>query len=235
MGALIEVAAVIIGRATQRIESSAHNVANASTAGYKRRVPFEAALGTAGLDRDVRPNPALAYDFAQGKLVGTSNPHDLAVLGEGFFVTREGDRIVYTRHGQFQRAADGRLVTAAGRVLQNDSGRDLVVEAGDFVVDPQGVVLVAGEPVDRIALAAFEDLGQLAPTEGEGFLAPDGAAQPTSHALIRQGAFEASNVSSGDEMVAMMEALRRAETGQRLVQVYDDLMARAITQFGQTP
>ncbi|MFA5503367.1 MAG: flagellar hook basal-body protein [Bacilli bacterium] len=226
---------MIIGQATQRVEASAQNVANASTAGYKRRVPFEAALEAGGPNSGVRSSAALTYDFAPGKLVETSNPYDLAILREGFFVTRDDDRPVYTRQGQFQRTADGRLATSAGQVLQSDAGRDLVIESSDFTVDPQGVVLVGGEPVDRIAVATFEDLGQLAPAESEGFLAAEGTARPSAHAAIRQGAFEASNVASGEEMVAMMEALRRAETGQRLVQVYDDLMARAITQFGQTP
>ena len=44
---------------------------------------------------------------------------------------------------------------------------------------------------------------------------------------------ETSNVNMGDEMVAMMEAVRRAETGQRLVTTYDDLMGRALNLFGQ--
>jgi hypothetical protein len=34
-------------------------------------------------------------------------------------------------------------------------------------------------------------------------------------------------------MVGMMEALRRAESGQRLVLTYDDLMGRALNAFGQ--
>jgi flagellar basal body rod protein FlgG len=34
-------------------------------------------------------------------------------------------------------------------------------------------------------------------------------------------------------MVSMMEALRRAEAGQRVMNVYDDLMGRAITTFGE--
>jgi flagellar basal-body rod protein FlgG len=45
---------------------------------------------------------------------------------------------------------------------------------------------------------------------------------------------EASNVSLGDEMVAMMTALRQAESGARLAQLYDDLMGRAITTLGES-
>ena len=44
---------------------------------------------------------------------------------------------------------------------------------------------------------------------------------------------EASNVSLGSEMVTIMAALREAQSGQRLMNVYDDLMGHAITTFGQ--
>jgi flagellar basal-body rod protein FlgF len=50
---------------------------------------------------------------------------------------------------------------------------------------------------------------------------------------VQQGAYEASNVTTGDEMVLMMEALRRAEAGQRVMNVYDDLLGRAVTSFGE--
>ena len=50
--------------------------------------------------------------------------------------------------------------------------------------------------------------------------------------MIRQGMVESSNVSMGDEMVTMMAAMRQAEGGARLVQVYDELMGRALTTLG---
>jgi hypothetical protein len=34
-------------------------------------------------------------------------------------------------------------------------------------------------------------------------------------------------------MISLMSGLRGAETGQRVVQIYDDLMGRALTVFGQ--
>jgi flagellar basal-body rod protein FlgG len=45
---------------------------------------------------------------------------------------------------------------------------------------------------------------------------------------------ENSNVSVGDEMVTMMTALRQSEGGARLVQVYDDLLGRALSTLGQS-
>ncbi|HEX8527673.1 flagellar basal body rod C-terminal domain-containing protein, partial [Allosphingosinicella sp.] len=95
-------------------------------------------------------------------------------------------------------------------------------------------MLSDGEPVGRIALVDFEDRGRLRVADGGAFAADGMEAVPVGERSVRQGALERSNVSTGDEMVAMMEALRRAETGQRLVTVYDDLMGRALSTFGQS-
>jgi flagellar basal-body rod protein FlgG len=61
---------------------------------------------------------------------------------------------------------------------------------------------------------------------------PDGVVSMKTPS-VRQGALETSNVTTAAEMVSVMAALRRAEAGQRLAIVYDDLMGRAITSFGQ--
>jgi flagellar basal-body rod protein FlgG len=50
---------------------------------------------------------------------------------------------------------------------------------------------------------------------------------------LRQGMLESSTVALGDEMVATMTALRQADAGGRVMQVWDDLMGRAVTTFGQ--
>jgi flagellar basal-body rod protein FlgG len=43
---------------------------------------------------------------------------------------------------------------------------------------------------------------------------------------------EASNVNLAEEMVSMMEVMRQAETGARLVQTYDDLMGKVVQTLG---
>lgn len=171
-------------------------------------------------------------DFLAGKLVETGNPLDLAIVGDGFFALRGPGGLVLSRQGQFQRDAGGRLVTPSGLALQADGGGDLIAPAGPLTIARDGVVTVEGEPVDRLALV---DAPRAALRAGEGgvFLAADADITSLAAPVVRQGAYEASNVSTGQEMVAMMEALRRAETGQRLVTVYDDLMGRALTTLGQ--
>jgi flagellar basal body rod protein FlgG len=65
------------------------------------------------------------------------------------------------------------------------------------------------------------------------YSAPQDTASPMDAPALAQGALEASNVSAGAEMITMMAALREAQAGQRLMGVYDDLLGRAITTFGQ--
>lgn len=221
MGGIVDAAAIILSQATQRVEIVSHNLANTSTIGYKRRVGF---AESAGVKLSERP------DFSVGQLQTTGAPEHLAIAGQGFFAVRAGEEVLYTRQGRFVRDGEGRLTTPDGGVLLAEGGRELIVEPG-FEVAPNGVVLVRGEPGQKIALVGFEDLSVLSPA-ADGFRAPEGAARAID-ATVRQGALEAANVATGQEMIVMIEALRRAEAGQRLVNVYDDLLGRATTTFGQ--
>jgi flagellar basal-body rod protein FlgG len=229
---ITEVAAQLMARAEQRAEIAAQNIANASTPGYRRRVAFAEMLAAAP-GAGAATQLSSAADFSAGQLVRTDSPTDLGIAGEGFFAVRSGEATLYTRQGQFRRDAEGRLATAQGMVLQSAEGGDVTVGDAPFEVAADGTVTRDGIPLARIALVAFDETGLLAPAGNGAFAAGDLASRPAEAAMVRQGMLETSNVNMGDEMVAMMEAVRRAETGQRLVTTYDDLMGRALNLFGQ--
>lgn len=233
MGGLIEIASSIMADSARSVEVSAQNTANMTTPGYKRRLDFSQVMA-AGPDAAGRASPRqTSIDFTFGKLVDTGNPHDLALSGEGFFVVRTtAGAIRYTRDGQFSRDPDGRLVDGRGSVLQAD-GADLVLRSNraEFLAD--GVVLEDGEPVARLDVVEIADRALMSPAQGGGFVAPLESVATLATPSVRQGAMEMSNVSTAAEMVSIMAALRRAEAGQRLATVYDDLMGRVITTFGQ--
>src|SRR5690606_1493630 len=50
--------------------------------------------------------------FTQGSLESTGQNTDLAIEGDAFFVVNSGNRRFYTRAGNFQIDADGRLIAA---------------------------------------------------------------------------------------------------------------------------
>lgn len=101
------------------------NVANANTVGFKMsRAMFEDVLGGAvgqNVGGGVRMNRAQQI-FAQGTMVNTGQPTDLALSGDGFFVVKGSlDGVAgnfYTRAGNFTPDADGYLVNPQGLRLQ---------------------------------------------------------------------------------------------------------------------
>lgn len=225
MGA-IEIAEAILSRASQRVELSAHNLANMTTPAFKAQRQFSAAL--AGSPGAIAPS----VDFTLGKMQQTGDPMDLAISGSGFFAVRSGDAIYYTRNGQFALDESGRLVTDQGMAVQS-SGGDVMTEGAAMAVLPDGTVLLNDVPLSRLTVVDFDDLGVLRPVGGGLFVAPEGAAMETASPMVRQGMLESSNVSTATEMLSMMAALRNAQSGQRVMQIYDDLMGRALTAFGQ--
>jgi flagellar basal-body rod protein FlgG len=224
---MIEIAGAILSRAQERVDVASQNIANITTPAYKSRRSF---FGMIDPDRG-QSSQSSTVDFTAGKLQSTGNASDFAIQGRGFFAVRQGNAVFYTRRGEFSPDADGHLVTPDGAVLQSGGG-DVTVNSGTMSVLADGTVMQNGQPGDRIAVVDFADSKVLEPMQNGMFKAPSGAALDMAAPQIRQGMIETSNVSTAEEMVTMMASLRSAESGQRLVQVYDDLMGRAITTFG---
>lgn len=228
---LADFALAAISQAQRRVEVAAQNLANVTTPAYKRQVPFAALVASNTLEASL-PAVNTSTDFRSGKFSETGNPFDLAIAGPGWFALRREDQLVYSRMGRFTADSEGRLVTAQGFALQMTNGNDLRVRSTDFEIRGDGSVLEKGETLGRIAIFMADDESALTLAEG-GFSAPATALLAPGEALVRQGVFEVSNVSTGDEMISILEALRRAESGQRVMTVYDDLMGRVITTFGE--
>jgi len=230
---LVEIGQAILSRSAQRVELCAQNLSNITTPGYKARSSFDALIASGANAAQSDPAAhAMGVDFSGGTLKNTGNPYDMGISGTGFFVVRDADNATfYTRDGQFSRNADGKLVTADGKILQSLSG-DLVVGPGEPKVLVDGTVLSGDEPAGRIAVVNFAADDKLVPSGGNMFVCDAGRAKPAV-AQVKQGMLEASNVSTAVEMISMMAALRGAGSGQRVVQLYDDLMGRAVTAFSQ--
>lgn len=232
MTGLVDSALAILSGSTHRTRVASENVGNMMTPGYKARIAFPSLVVDA--DGSPRFEGKEHVRFAAGSMRSTGNPFDLAIEGEGFFaVAAEPGQILYTRQGHFQRDTDGRLLTAQGYALQQAGGGDLIVESASATITADGTVLADGRPVARIAVARAQQLGELIPISGSVFGAAEANMVEAEAVGIRQGVLEGANVTLGDEMLSLMTATRQAETGARLVQVYDELMGRAFTTLGQ--
>ncbi|WP_272625030.1 flagellar hook-basal body protein [Sphingomonas sp. QA11] len=233
MTGLVEAATAILSASERRLAAVSANISNVSTPGYKRQISFASLVSRDRADMIGGLVMRLRPDLAQGKMVDTGNPLDIAISGDGFFKLRDGNAMVYSRQGQFQLGANGAVVTPQGQVLQQAGGGDLVLEHAGVEILADGTVLDGDRPVARVGVFQAS-AGAIEAIDGSLFRLGTGEAEEVADPLVRQGMTEASNVSVGDEMVTMMAALRQAESGARLVQTYDDLLGRAITTFGQS-
>ncbi|MBL8995743.1 MAG: flagellar hook protein FlgE [Gemmatimonadales bacterium] len=130
-----------------RLDVIGNNVANVNTTAFKSgRVAFKegfaqlvsGATRPPGNQGGVNPvqvglgSQVASVDtlFSQGNVETTGIGTDLAIQGNSFFVVSKGNQFFYTRAGNFQLDADGRLVSPAngfvvqGRVAVNGTFQD---------------------------------------------------------------------------------------------------------------
>ncbi len=121
--------------AQSTIGVSGNNISNANTIGFKQSsVSFAnqflqtQSLGSSpsasnggtdpsqtGLGVEVQ---ATTLDFSAGTIENTSNPNDLAIQGDGFFIVQGGDgQQFYTRDGEFKTNSQSQLVDASGNLV----------------------------------------------------------------------------------------------------------------------
>lgn len=220
MPGLAELAAVMMTGAERRIEVTAANVSNLNTPGYRTRRIFIELIDS----RSAKPvsREVLARSFRNAALLETSNALDLATDANSVLALRSGDSTFFARSAQLHRAPDGRLLDTQGRALLSADGGDLVVSSGLPEILPDGLVLIGGQPEGRVGL--FD--GQTANSIG------DLGASASTGGSVWQRRLVASDVELGDEMLELNKASRMAETGARLLQLQDDLLARTANQMG---
>lgn len=231
MADLIESARAILSVSERRMEATANNVANLTTPGYKSQKLYSDVMSEAASHAS-NTSDLSRVDLTQGKMSRTGNPLDVAIGSAGFFRLAAADgSAVYTRQGQFKRDADGRLVNSQGLAVQSADGGDIQLTSAKVEILADGTIVADGAAVAKLGLFQSATGTQPRPIGGSLFALAD--VEDVTKPQLHQGMVETSNVALADEMVAMMEAMRNAEGGARLVQVYDDLMGKAINAFGQ--
>jgi flagellar hook protein FlgE len=136
-----------------RMDVIGNNVANVNTLAFKSsRVTFQeafsqtlsGAVAPSGLIGGVNAKQvglgsqvgSIDTLFTQGNVESTGISTDLAIRGDSFFVVSDGARQFYTRAGNFQPDAGGRLVNpTTGYVLQGRMAQDGVLV--DSITDIQ--------------------------------------------------------------------------------------------------
>jgi len=235
----------------------ANNLANVSTAGFKKsRAEFQDLLyetlrpaGTPSsqdtqvptgiqLGHGTRPSTVLKI-FSQGDLEHTKNELDLAIEGDGFFqIAMPSGETAFTRDGGFKLDSEGRIVNADGFSLEPEIS--IPTDAVSISVGMDGTVSVlqAGETtpteVGTIELARFVNPAGLIALGKNLYInseasgdAMTGTAGEEGLGTIAQGFLERSNVTVVEEMVNMITAQRAYEANSKSIQTADEMLAIA--------
>jgi len=217
---------------TREFDIIAHNLANASTVGYKRRCnTFSQSLVTqeAGTKAETGSEADLyaTFDFSQGSLIETGRSLDFALCGKGFFVIETPDGALYTRNGIFRLDPNGQIVDSAGRIVAGEAGPISIPRGAglsQISVSSDGRISAAGVPAGRFKLADFKDKeGELLAAGFNCFHAPETAVpQSPENATVKQGFQESSNVQLVEELVDMIMVSRLYEANMKFMSVGQD-------------
>jgi len=222
-------------------EVIANNMANAETAGYKQDSLFlrvfksqpevKSLKNLNGPSWGVRMIDKLYVDHTEGSLEATGRDLDVAIQGDGFFVVETPTGEAYTRNGSFTLGPDGTLVNADGFPVLSESG-PITLTDEKVTIGTDGVVTLGNALVSRLRLVAFEDAGELIKTSGTLFKAPANVLPIAPATMnVRQGYLEKSNVNIMREMVDMIDSYRMFETGQKMIQIQDDTLSKAVNEL----
>jgi flagellar basal-body rod protein FlgG len=172
----------------------------------------------------------------QGNLMITDNELDWAIDGKGFFRVLDADgNIMYTRDGSFEVNQNGDIVTSSGYLLepniqvpQNTTELTVARDGTVFAKEP-GVP----EPLNlgQIEIATFINPSGLEAVGQNMFYETIASGPPVVNnpnvaeagALI-QGALEASNVNTVEELIGMIEAQRTYEMNSKAIAAADGMM-----------
>jgi flagellar basal-body rod protein FlgF len=213
----------------------AHNIANLSTAGFRREgvVFAEHVRRTeAGASLSIAHATARHVDLSEGAIAQTGGAFDLAIRGEGFFLvaTPAGERL--TRAGAFTPDPEGTLRTPEGHALLDAGGAPVVVPPGAAVaVGADGTLSAAGQPVGRIGL--WQPVDPAALRHEAGTLFDGGAVEPADGASLLQGALEESNVNPVSEIARMIAVQRAYEMGQSFLTAEDTRVRGVVETLGR--
>ncbi len=215
------------------------NLAAGSVPGYKKQeVTFSTIAGAEG-QSGLLPTSESATNFQQGQIRSTNVPTDVAIQGDGFFkVQLPSGQTAYTRDGEFQFNAQGQLVTKQGYLVLTDGGPVQIdmKQPMPLSIAPDGTISQGSNLLGKLQVTTFNNPQLLTQIGNSYFLANNPSLVPSAANLsttqLRQGFLESGNVSAVTEMAHMISAMRQFEANQRVLQMHDDRMGRAITELG---
>ncbi|BCB26713.1 flagellar basal-body rod protein FlgF [Sulfurimicrobium lacus] len=209
--------------------STAHNLANVTTTGYRAETNAFRALPVFGEGAKTRAfvvDSTTGADFSSGVIQHTGRDLDMAVQGKGWIAVQAADGSeAYTRNGSFQIDANGVLQTRNGQNVLGDSGPIAIPPDNDITVAKDGTISAIPTGQTLTSVTAVGRVKLVNPPEADLVKGQDGLfrlksglpAPVDANVMLAGSSLESSNVNMVEAMVNMITLARSFEMQTKLV------------------
>jgi flagellar basal-body rod protein FlgF len=222
----------------RKLETLAHNMANANTPGFRaKEITFSSILAQTG-DKPTAFSSA-GEEFTSlrnGGLLKTGNPLDVAVSGDAWLAVRTPNGTAYTKDGRMQMMDTGELRSMDGNPVLDVSGSPLVLDpaGGAPTIARDGMISQNGNMLGAVGLFSLDPTAKLTPAGNSGFTT-DKPATPVldfSRNSVAQGFIETSNVNPVLEMARLITVQRAFDSVSAALESSDTARRDAIRSLG---
>lgn len=226
--------------------TTAHNLANATSTGFKAQVDSFRAVPVIGQGLPTRAfvvDSTVGADFNSGAIEHTGRDLDVAVQGNGWLVVQRPDGSEgYTRNGSLKVNENGVLQTSNGLTVMGDGGPISIPPNVTVSIGKDGTITAfmnetmpgPANIIGRLKLVN-PDTANLKRSEEGVFVTKNGAqAEMDASVSVVGGALESSNVNVVDAMVNMISLARQFEMQMKLVQSAENNANKASQLFNMS-
>jgi flagellar basal-body rod protein FlgF len=230
MDRLIYTAMTGAKHALEQQATTSHNLANATTTGFRAQIDQFRAVPVQGAILPTRAfvvDSTTGSDFRGGAIQQTGRDLDVAIQGDGWITVQAADGSeAYTRNGSLQIDENGVLQTSSGLVVQGDGGQLAIPPGRNIAVGKDGTISLVPDGSAATGLTSIGRLKLVNPPAADLVRGDDGLfrlkggnpADADPGVTVVSGALESSNVNVVDEMVNMISLARQFEMHMKLLQ-----------------
>ena len=229
MDRLIYTSVSALRGAMARQATTANNLANANTVGFRAEMANARTVWLSGQGVGVRAQSSeevVSADMGAGTIQATGRDLDIALEKDALLAVQsaEGDE-AYTRRGDLQLSDSGLLTTGDGFPVLGDQGPITLPPADKISISRDGAIWIVPQGGDAANPQQVERLKLVSPAGSKVtkaldglFRVEDGGALPSDpQARLTPGSLEGSNVNASAALVDMIDASRAWETQIKLI------------------
>jgi flagellar basal-body rod protein FlgF len=223
--------------------TNSHNLANATTSGFRAQVDSFRAVPIVSEGLPTRAfviDSTVGADFQAGPIETTGRELDVAVQGKGWLtIQREDGSEGFTRNGALKLTENGVLQTANGQNIMGDGGPISIPPDTAITIAKDGTISTVSNDtlpgpsniLGRLKLVNPDESNLERKADGLFGTKDNTIVEADANVNVVSGALEGSNVNVVDAMVNMISLARQFETQMKLMQTAENNANKASQLF----